>query len=56
MAKKMHVVEHTIPASWSPVDNVWQRFWNGIGLPGLLKLVESSTHSAFEDIEAERVQ
>lgn len=53
---QMHVVEHTDPSTWVPLDNEWQRFWENLGLPKLLALVESATHSAFEDIEADRVQ
>ena len=53
---QMHVVEHTDPAIWRPLDNNWQRFWDALGLPKLLALLESATHSAFEDIEADRVQ
>ena len=53
---QMHVVAHTDPATWQPVENEWQAFWNALGLPKLLALVEASTHSAFEDIETDRVQ
>jgi len=52
----MHVVKHTDPATWKPIENEWQTFWDALGLPKLLALVESSTHSAFEDIESDRVQ
>jgi hypothetical protein len=31
------------------IDNSWQQLWRGIGFDKLLSLVESSTHSAFED-------
>ena len=32
-----------------PVDNAWQRLWTGIGIDKLLGLLETSSHSAFED-------
>ena len=54
--EQMHVVDHTDPETWRPIDNSWQRFWDAIGLPKLLALVESSTHSQFEDIAEDRVQ
>ena len=53
---QMHVVDHTDPATWTPIDNTWQRFWDAIGLPKLLALIESSTHSQFEGIDEDRVQ
>ena len=53
---QMHVVDHTDPATWQPIENSWQRFWDAIGLPKLLALVESSTHSQFEGIDEDRVQ
>jgi hypothetical protein len=53
---QMHVVKHTDPTTWKPIENEWQTFWDALGLPKLLALVESSTHSAFEDIESDRVQ
>lgn len=53
---QMHVVAHTDPATWDPVANEWQTMWDAVGLPKLLALVEAATHSAFEDIEADRVQ
>lgn len=52
----MHVVEHVNPSTWSPVVNEWQDFWDAIGLPKLLALLESATHSQFENIETDRVQ
>jgi len=53
--EQMHVVAHTDPETFTPIDNEWQQFWAGIGLPKLLALIESSTHSSFEDT-GERVQ
>ena len=47
--EQMHYVAHTNPATFKPIDNEWQRMWKQIGLDKLLALVESSTHSAFED-------
>jgi len=46
--KEMHVVPHTAVGT-PPLENSWQRLWRGIGFDKLLSLVESSTHSAFED-------
>ena len=53
---QMHIVDHTDPATWKAIDNSWQRFWDAIGLPKFLALVESSTHSQFEGIDEDRVQ
>lgn len=51
---QMHQVTHT-PSEWEPIENSWQTFWNKIGVGKLLALLESSTHSVFEDT-GERVQ
>ena len=45
---QMHIVPHR-PPSDPPIDNDWQRFWTGLGLDKLLTLIETSTHTAFED-------
>ncbi|KAL1522140.1 hypothetical protein AB1Y20_021780, partial [Prymnesium parvum] len=50
-AEQMHVVPHTKPGA-PAVDNSWQELWRRIRFPELLALVESSTHSAFEDTSA----
>jgi hypothetical protein len=47
-AEQMHFVPHRTPSD-PPLDNSWQGLWRGIGFDKLLGLVESSTHSAFED-------
>lgn len=44
----MHIVPHR-PPSDPRIDNDWQRFWTGLGLDKLLTLIETSTHTAFED-------
>ena len=31
------------------IDNAWQRLWKGIGFDKLLALLETASHSAFED-------
>jgi len=46
--EQMHIVPHTEPGI-PDIDNSWQQLWRGIGFDKLLSLVESSTHSAFED-------
>jgi len=48
---QMHVVPHTA-AGTPPIDNSWQQLWRGIRFPELLALIETSTHSAFEDTSA----
>ena len=57
---QMHVVDHVEDReAWAAaggVTNEWQSFWEASGLPKLLKLLEASTHSAFEGIEGDRVQ
>ena len=45
---QMHIVPHVLPGT-PPVDNAWQRLWTGIGIDKLLGLLETSSHSAFED-------
>ena len=47
----MHVVPHT-PVGMAPIENSWQALWRGIKFPELLALVETATHSAFEDTSA----
>lgn len=46
--EQMHTVLHREPGS-ELIVNSWQRLWSSIGFDKLLGLVESSTHSAFED-------
>ena len=43
----MHYVPHALQGA--VVDNGWQRFWLSLQVDKLLALIESSTHSAFED-------
>ena len=49
--EQMHVVPHT-GVNTPPVDNSWQQLWRSIRFPELLSLVETATHSAFEDTSA----
>mmetsp|Transcript_145020 Transcript_145020/g.255648 ORF Transcript_145020/g.255648 Transcript_145020/m.255648 type:complete len:516 (+) Transcript_145020:133-1680(+) len=46
--EQMHEVPHR-PPGMEPIENSWQGLWRSIGFDKLLGLVESSTHSAFED-------
>jgi len=46
--EQMHMVPHRAPDA-PPLDNSWQRMWSASPLPGLLELLEESTHSNFED-------
>ena len=46
--EQMHYVPHVAPGT-PPVENTWQRAWKAAKVDKLLDLVESSTHSAFED-------
>lgn len=46
--EQMHMVPHRQPSD-PPIDNSWQRMWTASPLPGLLKLLEESSHSTFED-------
>jgi len=48
---QMHLVQHRQPGG-AEIDNSWQRFWRSLGVDKLLALVESSTHSTFEDTSA----
>ena len=45
--EQMHYVPHA--PQGAVVDNGWQRFWLSLQVDKLLALIESSTHSAFED-------
>ena len=45
---QMHEVPH-VPPGTPDIDNSWQALWRGIGFDKLLELLETSTHSAFED-------
>ena len=38
-----------VPPGTPELENTWQRAWRAIKVPELLALIESSTHSAFED-------
>ena len=38
-----------LPPGTPDLDNSWQALWRGIGFDKLLELLETSTHSAFED-------
>jgi len=49
--EQMHVVPHADPGA-PPIDNSWQRLWRGVGVDKLLALLESTTHSSFEDTSA----
>ena len=46
--EQMHYVPH-VPPGTPELENTWQRAWRAIKVPELLALIESSTHSAFED-------
>jgi len=46
--EQMHRVPHVLPGT-PPVDNAWQGMWTAIGFDKLLGLLESASHSAFED-------
>ena len=46
--EQMHYVPHVAPGT-PDVDNTWQKAWRAIKVPELLALIESSTHSLFED-------
>tara|TARA_B100000519_G_scaffold110051_1_gene95221 strand:+ start:72 stop:638 length:567 start_codon:yes stop_codon:yes gene_type:complete len=45
--EQMHYMPHA--PQGAVVDNGWQRFWLSLQVDKLLALIESSTHSAFED-------
>ena len=47
--EQMHVVPH-VPPGTPDIDNSWQGLWKGIGFDKLLDLLETSTHSQFEDV------
>jgi len=49
--EQMHAVPH-VGAETPPIENSWQGLWRGIGFDKLLGLIESSTHSQFEDTGA----
>jgi len=51
--EQMHEVPH-VPEGYPDIDNSWQGFWKGIGFDKLLELLETSTHSAFEDVSIGR--
>ena len=47
--EQMLYVPH-VPPGTPELENTWQRAWRAIKVPReLLALIESSTHSAFED-------
>lgn len=46
--EQMHEVPHVRPGT-PDFDNSWQGLWRAIKFPELLELLETSTHSAFED-------
>ena len=46
--EQMHYVPH-VPPGAPAIENTWQQAWRAIKVPELLALIESSTHSAFED-------
>ena len=46
--EQMHAVPH-VPIGTPDLDNSWQGLWRTIGFDKLLGLLETSTHSAFED-------
>ena len=46
--EQMHIVPHVAPGT-PPIDNVWQQMWTGIGVDKLLGLLETASHSSFED-------
>ena len=46
--EQMHMVPHRPPDA-PAIDNSWQRMWTASPLPMLLELLETSSHSTFED-------
>ena len=46
--EQMHEVPH-VPPGTPDLDNRWQGLWRAIKFPEPLELLETSTHSAFED-------
>ena len=46
--EQMHNVPH-YPAGAPPIDNQWQQLWSFVGIDKLLGLLESASHSSFED-------
>ena len=46
--EQMHEVPH-VPPGTPDLENSWQGLWRAIGFDKLLELLETSTHSAFED-------
>jgi len=46
--EQMHYVPH-VPPGAPAIENNWQQAWRAIKVPELLALIESSTHSMFED-------
>ena len=46
--EQMHVVPH-VPPGTPPLQNTWQSAWTAIGVDKLLALLETTTHSSFED-------
>jgi len=46
--EQMHVVPH-VPPDTPPLQNTWQSAWTAIGVDKLLALLETTTHSSFED-------
>ena len=51
--EQMHEVPH-VAVGTPDIDNSWQGLWRGIGFDKLLELLETSTHSAFEDVSIGR--
>ena len=49
--EQMHAVPHRDPGL-PPIENSWQGLWRAIKFDKLLELLETSTHSAFEDTVA----